>query len=190
LIFRAICSIKDELWLFWNDNRSRDTGEVAPVGSGSPRPPPRERLNDAAATGGAASAMKRLLLVDDDPAIVRFIRKVAEEEGYQVRAPDGPAGFFADFAGFDPTLLMLDLAMPDVDGIEIMRWLADRQCRTPIVIVSGFDRPVLDSAGHLGEARGLRIAAMLTKPVRLATLRELLKRPAAALGSPASDLRE
>jgi DNA-binding response OmpR family regulator len=124
--------------------------------------------------------MKRLLLVDDDPAIFGYIRRVAEQEGYQVRATDRPATFFAAFADFDPTLLMLDLAMPDVDGIEIMRWLADRQCRAPIVIVSGFDQSVLDSAGHLGEARGLKIAAMLTKPVRLATLRELLQRLAAA----------
>jgi DNA-binding response OmpR family regulator len=119
-------------------------------------------------------AMKRLLLVDDDPDIVEFISTVAEQQGYEVCSICRPSDFFESFKAFRPSALMLDLAIPDIDGIEIMRWLADEGCRAPIVIISGFGRPVLESAGHLGEARGLKIAATLSKPVRLAALRDVL----------------
>jgi DNA-binding response OmpR family regulator len=118
--------------------------------------------------------MRRLLLVDDDPDIVEFISTVAEQQGYEVCSICRPSDFFESFKTFKPSALMLDLAIPDIDGIEIMRWLADEGCRTPIVIISGFGRPVLESAGHLGEARGLKIAATLSKPVRLAALRDVL----------------
>ena len=50
-------------------------------------------------------------------------------------------------------MVALDLGMP-VDGVELTRFLADQDYRGPVLIVSGFDRRVLESAFRLGEALG------------------------------------
>jgi hypothetical protein len=61
-----------------------------------------------------------------------------------------------------------------MDGVELLRFLADEEYRSPVLIVSGFDRRVLESAFRLGEALGLTMAGPVEKPVRLARLEELL----------------
>ena len=63
-----------------------------------------------------------------------------------------------------------------VDGVELLRFLSDEDFRGPVLIISGFDRRVLESAFRLGEALGLTMAGPLEKPVRLEELENLLKR--------------
>ena len=58
--------------------------------------------------------------------------------------------FKTAYAAFKPTAVVVDLALPDTDGIELFRWLADRGCTLPIVILSGFDDKVLESAKRAG----------------------------------------
>jgi len=71
-------------------------------------------------------------------------------------------------------VVALDLGMPGMDGVELIRFLADQDYRAPVLIVSGFDRRVLESAFRLGEALGLNMAGPLEKPVRLEALETLL----------------
>ena len=71
-------------------------------------------------------------------------------------------------------MVVLDLGMPGMDGVELLRFLAAQDYRSPVLIVSGFDRRVLDSAFRLGEALGLSMAGPLEKPVRLERLEEML----------------
>lgn len=68
-------------------------------------------------------------------------------------------------------VIVLDLSLPDTDGIELLRFLGTTKCRAQILIISGFDSRVLETAGRLGSALGLRIAGTLTKPIRIADLR-------------------
>ena len=68
-----------------------------------------------------------------------------------------------------------------VDGVELLRFLADEDFRGPVLIISGFDRRVLESAFRLGEAQGLNMAGPLEKPVRLEELETVLKRLQAML---------
>ncbi len=56
----------------------------------------------------------------------------------------------------------------------MLRFLADRSFAGPVLIISGFDRRVLDSAFRLGEALGLTMVGPLEKPTRLEALEELL----------------
>ena len=63
-----------------------------------------------------------------------------------------------------------------VDGVEMLRFLSDGDFEGPVLIISGFDRRVLESAFRLGEALGLSMMGPLEKPVRLEDLEELLKR--------------
>ena len=68
-----------------------------------------------------------------------------------------------------------------MDGIELLRFLAEQDFKAPVLIVSGFDRRVLESAFRLGEALGLNMAGPLEKPVRLDQLEAMLNQLKATL---------
>ena len=66
-------------------------------------------------------------------------------------------------------------------GLALTRFLAEQNYRGPVLIVSGFDRRVLESAFRLGEALGLNMVGPVEKPVRLDVLEELLSKLKATL---------
>ena len=116
----------------------------------------------------------RLLLVDDEPALADFIANVARECGYEAIVSSNDEQFRENFVADRPDIVVLDLGMPGMDGVELLRFLADENYRSPVLIISGFDRRVLESAFRLGEAHGLAMVGPLEKPVRLDNLESLL----------------
>ena len=80
-------------------------------------------------------------------------------------------------------MVALDLGMPGMDGVELLRFLAGHNYRSPVLIVSGFDRRVLESAFRLGEALGLAMAGPVEKPVRLEDLEAVLNKLRTTLDS-------
>ena len=78
-------------------------------------------------------------------------------------------------------MVALDLGMPGMDGVELLRFLAEQNYSAPVLIVSGFDRRVLESAFRLGEALGLNMAGPVEKPVRLEDLETTLNELKATL---------
>jgi CheY-like chemotaxis protein len=91
--------------------------------------------------------------------------------------------FREQFLGAYPDMVALDLGMPGMDGVELLRFLAQQNYRSPVLIVSGFDRRVLESAFRLGEALGLTMAGPVEKPVRLEDLEAVLGKLRATLDS-------
>ena len=73
-------------------------------------------------------------------------------------------------------MVALDLGMPGMDGVELLRFLSAEGFDGPVLIISGFDRRVLESAVRLGEALGLKMVGPLEKPVRLEALETILQR--------------
>ena len=118
----------------------------------------------------------RLLLIDDEPALAAFVAKAADLCGYRPAIAATDLEFRDLFQAERPHMVALDLGMPGMDGIELLRFLADEEYREPVLIISGFDRRVLDSAFRLGEALGLQMVGPLEKPTRLEELEELLNR--------------
>ena len=116
----------------------------------------------------------RLLLIDDEPVLAEFLASAARECGYDPIITAEDQQFRDEFRANTPDMVALDLGMPGMDGVELLRFLADENYRSPVLIVSGFDRRVLESAFRLGEALGLNMAGPLEKPVRLERLEELL----------------
>ena len=122
---------------------------------------------------------KRLLILDDDPEFRKFVIRVAESCGFEARGTGAAGEFMALHGSFHPTIVILDLIMPEIDGNQATQLLAEADSRVPVLIISGFDPRAVTSAGRLGKARGLNIVATVAKPVRAAALADLLDRCAA-----------
>ena len=116
----------------------------------------------------------RLLVIDDEPALAEFVAAAARECGYEATLTSNDEQFQSEFEKERPDAAVLDLGMPGMDGVELLRFLAEQNFRSPVLIISGFDRRVLESAFRLGEALGLAMAGPLEKPVRLEELENLL----------------
>lgn len=112
----------------------------------------------------------RLLVIDDEPALAEFIATVAEECGFDPILSENYETFHIAVRDEQPDMVALDLGMPGMDGVELLRFLAEEDSRAPVLIISGFDRRVLESAFRLGEALGLRMIGPLEKPVRFKEL--------------------
>jgi DNA-binding response OmpR family regulator len=123
----------------------------------------------------------RLLLIDDEPTLAEFLASAAEESGFEPVVSENDQEFREKFLAQPPEMVALDLGMPGMDGVELIRFLADQNYSSPVLIVSGFDRRVLDSAFRLGEALGLTMVGPVEKPVRFEVLEEVLSRLKATL---------
>ena len=126
-------------------------------------------------------AQPRLLLIDDEPALADFLANAARECDFQPVITSNDRQVRDTFLADRPDMVALDLGMPGMDGVELLRFLAEQDYRSPVLIVSGFDRRVLESAFRLGEALGLNMAGPVEKPVRLEDLEAVLSQLRATL---------
>lgn len=117
----------------------------------------------------------RLLLIDDEPQLAAFVANAARMCGFDPISTDRDDVFRERYVDDRPEMVALDLGMPGMDGVELLRFLADQAFGGPVLIISGFDRRVLESAFRLGEALGLKMVGPLEKPVRLDALEAILK---------------
>jgi two-component system, OmpR family, KDP operon response regulator KdpE len=77
----------------------------------------------------------RILLVDDEPGLVRALRINLRARHYQVDAAADGAGALASAARRPPDLVILDLGLPDMDGVDVVRGLRG-WCTAPIIVLS------------------------------------------------------
>jgi EAL domain-containing protein (putative c-di-GMP-specific phosphodiesterase class I) len=116
----------------------------------------------------------RLLVIDDEPAFGQIVKKVAEGCGFEVVVTHDPSAFMHTARQWRPTVIILDLMMPGTDGVQLLRTLAADNCPAHVVLTSGADGKVLESAMQLGRERGLNMSQALPKPMRVETLQERL----------------
>lgn len=121
-------------------------------------------------------ALPKLLLIDDEPALAAFVAKAADMCGFEPVIAEQDQQFRDSFREDRPKMVALDLGMPGMDGVELLRFLASEGYKEPVLIISGFDRRVLESAFRYGEALGLQMVGPLEKPARLEELEEILNR--------------
>lgn len=77
----------------------------------------------------------RILVVDDEPAILRAVRTLLERNGFQVEVAENGQEALDSYARHAPDLLLLDLGLPDLNGLEVIRSVRQR-AGTPIVVLS------------------------------------------------------
>jgi EAL domain-containing protein (putative c-di-GMP-specific phosphodiesterase class I)/FixJ family two-component response regulator len=129
-----------------------------------------------------------ILAIDDDELICELISATAEAKGLRCTATTEPA-VFLNAINADTSLIMIDLMMPNVDGIELLRQLGKQQCKVEIVLISGVGTRILETARELAQAHGLSAVRHLKKPFRIAELGELLESHMRAPIAPVSRLK-
>lgn len=115
----------------------------------------------------------RVLVVDDDEFVLDFVEDLLHSLGVNSvgRALDGNAALAAIDGAIKPLqLLICDLNMPGMDGIEFLRHLADRHFEGGVIISSGGDQRVIKTVESLVQAHKLRFLGTLQKPVEEAAL--------------------
>jgi two-component system nitrogen regulation response regulator NtrX len=83
------------------------------------------------------SAGPLVLVVDDEAAIRDSLRMILEYEGYKVEEASGGAEAVAKVASLAPQAIILDIKMPEIDGLEVLRVLGNRGYEMPVMVISG-----------------------------------------------------
>lgn len=87
----------------------------------------------------SSAAAERVLVVDDDPPLARMLARTLSAEGFEVAlAADGSAALVA-VARSAPDVIVLDVALPGLDGLAVCRRLRDRGLATPILMLTARD---------------------------------------------------
>ncbi len=124
--------------------------------------------------------MTTVLLVEDDPAIAEPLARALTREGYTVRTHGSGQAALGDLGGVD--LVILDLGLPDIDGLDVARKIRSQGLNVPILILTA-------RADEVDLVVGLDAGAddYVTKPFRLA---ELLARVRALLRRVGGDITD
>jgi PAS domain S-box-containing protein len=120
-------------------------------------------LETRAGRGGG----ERILVVEDEPVVRSLVRRTLEEAGYQVyQAPNGAAAL--DYVLAQPgqiDLVLSDIVMPRLNGLELLARLRDRLPRLPVLLMSGYSTDEVDRRGGVDPG-----VAILSKPITPAAL--------------------
>lgn len=81
----------------------------------------------------------KLLIVDDDKNIQRLYKEELEEEGYEVIIADTGKDALEIFEKENPDIVTLDILMPDIDGISLLRKMKEKRPNTPIIMSTAYD---------------------------------------------------
>ncbi len=117
-----------------------------------------------------------IYLIDDESELLELLSDTLELAGLNAQGFTLASRFFEQITMFeDDSILVLDLQMPEMDGIEVMRRIAQMVNPPALILISGQDTGLLLAAEKLGRAHNLEIFASLTKPVVLDEFLQLVE---------------
>lgn len=112
---------------------------------------------------------KKILIVDDEAEICSVLRLFFQKQGYQVVTCTDGDGAIALAAQERPHLIILDMKMPGISGVEVLRILRENRSTAKIIILSA-----VKDDGVIQETLRLGAHGYLTKPFRLEHVEQLL----------------
>lgn len=127
---------------------------------------PHKNVNYTESDSLPASAAQRILVVDDEPDIRSLLQEILEDEGYLVEVAENGKQAKLVYRQHKPDLVLLDIWMPDVDGITLLKdWLEEGNLPMPVIMMSGHG--TVETAV---EATRLGAFDFIEKPLSLAKL--------------------
>jgi CheY-like chemotaxis protein len=118
----------------------------------------------------------KLLVIDDNPGITKVIAMVAARLGYITQTVNEPRHAIDVFLEFRPDVTMVDMVMPEHDGIDVLNDLLLSGIPTQLVLMSGFADAYLRLAAGVAQFHDASPVAVLHKPFRRVELAGLLER--------------
>ena len=118
----------------------------------------------------------RILILDDERIVCDRLKPALEKLGYQVEALTDSAAAVERLSKARVDVLVTDLKMPGVGGIDVLRFVRDQRMATKVVVISGFA-----TAETAKEAMDLGAVAFLPKPFKMSQLRDLVVKLAGEL---------
>jgi two-component system response regulator YesN len=115
-----------------------------------------------------------LVVIDDEAPMREVLGAIGKMAGYRVMSGCGKKEVHA-LLDQQPDAILLDIFMPDMDGIEVIWELERRKSAAAIIVLSGFDPAVLEMATMIAKSTDLQLVSTLAKPTDFAVLRELLR---------------
>lgn len=116
--------------------------------------------------------MRHITVIDNEEDVRGLISNAASDMGLTCFTTADPTEFLTEVKN-DQCLLMMDLKMPNIDGVELLRKLAEQHCPCKIIMMSDVDTRVLESARALATSLGLEVIGILHKPFSLSDLQAL-----------------
>lgn len=129
-------------------------------------PADTERGQEASTTRATSL---RILIVDNETSVREFLAEVLEEDGHVVTLATAAPEVLINFQPGKLDLVLADLSLPGLDGLELARKLRHRDRRVAIAIISGWSSRLLQEA-----ARETSVDVTATKPLDVAQLRQLV----------------
>jgi DNA-binding response OmpR family regulator len=117
---------------------------------------------------------RRLLIIDDEVDFAKFVSRVASALGYEVETTTRGEDFKAAVLRVPPDVIILDIVMPQMDGVELIQWLAAQRSAARVIVVTGFNPHYAKMVEVLGIAHGILSITTLVKPIAIIDLQAAL----------------
>jgi CheY-like chemotaxis protein len=118
----------------------------------------------------------QIFILDDDPEFLSLLNDIVKDMGLVAECFNRGQIFIEQAKHIEKgALLILDLMMPDMDGIEVMNNLVELPNPPALILMSGHSKEILYTAKKLGIAYKLNIITSITKPISLSEVQKLVK---------------
>ena len=124
---------------------------------------------------GELGAMQRILVIDDDPAVTSVLKRGLSYEGFTVDIASSGVEGLAIAREHVPDLVVLDIMMPGMDGLEVLRRLRGSDSKLPVLLLTGRDAPA-DQVDGLERGADDYVVKPFTFEILVARVRALLRR--------------
>ena len=124
------------------------------------------------AMGGGMA--KKLLVIDDQTGITKVVEMIARQLGLDARSLNSSAQATQTFIAFKPDILIIDMIMPEKDGIDVLNEVLSTGVPVKVVLTSGFSESYLRLAEGVAKLHDNPNVSILRKPFRREELMQLL----------------
>jgi two-component system response regulator (stage 0 sporulation protein F) len=121
----------------------------------------------------------KILVVDDQFGIRRLLVETFKEDQHEVEMAEDGAEALRLFIAFEPDLILMDMRMPGMDGIETLEQIRALGCRVAVIMMTAYE----DIHNNIEQAKDLGILYYVDKPFDLFELRERVKEILNSLGT-------